>query len=300
VQFENVEIIDKEDLLNLLKKQAVAKTDLKVTWEAPKLADFERVLKVIKTEIEQGGINKAVPVVFERAHAALEENNLCGILQNVLARADKRIPYGYWTETEGIVGATPEILFCYNHFDQSLDTMALAGTRLSELEKTESLLNDPKEMYEHELVVRTLQKRLKKWGDLEVSPTYVWELGPISHLRTDFTVNLNEKPAGNEFFVDMIKQLHPTPALGISSGKFKFDWLKKIDGDVNRRRFGAPFGVINMAGRSRVLVAIRNIQWDHSDVFLGSGCGVVAQSELEREWHELEIKRKTIKHLLDL
>lgn len=300
IEFENYEIYSKVELADLLKKEADQGSDEPLEWQPPQLSEFKSVIEVIQSEIALGGLNKAVPVVFEKASAHLEETRRIRLLRNVLARADKRIPYGYWTETSGIIGATPEILFCYNHFDQSLDTMALAGTRLTEMEKESSLLSDEKELYEHELVVQSLKQKLRKFGDMEVSPTYVWELGPICHLRTDFTVELKDKPTGPEFFEKMVRQLHPTPALGISSSRFDFEWLKKIDGNVNRRRFGAPFGVINMKGRSRVLVAIRNIQWDHENVYLGSGCGVVAQSELEREWHELEIKRKTIKHLLDL
>lgn len=300
VKFEKFEICSKSELLGLLKKEAESALDERLEWQPPQLSEFQNMLEAIKKEIAGGALNKAVPVVFERAQAVMGEDQRVRLLKNVVDRAEKRIPYGYWDENTGIVGATPEILFCYNDYDQSLDTMALAGTRLTELEKQSSLINDEKEIYEHEIVVRTLKQKLRTYGDLEISPTYVWELGAISHLRTDITVELNEKPTGPEFFVKMIRQLHPTPALGIASNRFGFDWLKTIDGSVRRGRFGAPFGVLNMMGRSRVLVAIRNIQWDHENVYLGSGCGIVAQSELEREWHELEIKRKSIKHLLDL
>ena len=48
------------------------------------------------------------------------------------------------------------------------------------------------------------------------------------------------------------------------------------------------------------LVAIRNIQWDVDKTLLGSGCGIVSESKIEREWNELTLKRKAVKELLHL
>lgn len=302
VTFSDFVSIRKRDLLHQLGQKLSNAPEAPVSWrwKNPGYDEFAGQVQRIKSEIQKGELEKAVPVVYETAEGHVEENQRLRLLKSVLERCEKRIPYGYWTNVSGIIGASPEILFTYNQYDQTLETMALAGTRLMEIEKNSSLLQDPKEMYEHELVVRALRQKLKPLGDLSISPTYVWELNPICHLRTDIRVELKNNSVGPDFFTKTIQLLHPTPALGIYSERLAFKWLKNIDKPARRRRFGAPFGVVNLAGRSRVLVAIRNIQWDDDDIRLGSGCGVVKQSDLQREWQELEIKRKTVKDLLEI
>jgi len=48
------------------------------------------------------------------------------------------------------------------------------------------------------------------------------------------------------------------------------------------------------------LVAIRNIQWDKNKSYIGSGCGIVKKSELNKEWAELTLKRNSVKKYLGL
>ncbi|NCY26051.1 MAG: hypothetical protein EBX37_14775 [Alphaproteobacteria bacterium] len=44
------------------------------------------------------------------------------------------------------------------------------------------------------------------------------------------------------------------------------------------------------------LVSIRNVQWKKNLVFIESGGGVVAESELIKEMEEIHLKRNTIKN----
>jgi len=223
---------------------------------------------------------------------------LANLLLNLLKNAIKPQPYGYWDTTKGIMGATPEILFSYSGKTNELETMALAGTRETIKEAANSLEKDPKEMFEHDLVIQGLKEKLAGLGELQVSPTYVWDLGMISHLRTDFTVELKGKPKADKVFTEICALLHPTAALGVAPCKADWRFLKKCDGDERRGHFGAPFGVLNPSGKSVVFVAIRNVQWHEDQISLGTGCGVVAQSELPNEWQELEVKRRAVHALL--
>ncbi len=299
--FPNYVVLPKEELLHLLRalpKAKGAKHPSEWQWAEPRQRDFATQFNAIKKEFETGAVEKMVPAVFETATMPGWKAALPLLLRKNLVRAGKRIPYGLWTADEGILGASPEILFHYRADENTLESMALAGTRARMKEKQHSLVNDPKEMFEHDLVVRDLKGRLKKMGDMKISPTYVWELGKLCHLRTDLEIELNVKPKNPQFFLETCQMLHPTPALGVSPRSFPFTWLKNSDGKVKRRRFGAPFGVLRPDGSARVLVAIRNVQWQKDTFFLGAGCGVVPQSDLMNEWKELRIKRKSIKELL--
>ena len=99
----------------------------------------------------------------------------------------------------------------------------------------------------------------------------------------------------------MAQELHPTPALGVSPRKLGFDEIARWDDVTLRGRYGAPFGVLLPGTEGmRCFVAIRGVQWQDGSVLLGSGCGVVSESVLEREWKELELKRASVKRILAL
>ncbi len=273
---------------------------LDLHWRDPELSEFQVKFEMVQQAIAQNEIRKAVPVIFSRATGTLTAAMRAKMIANVLREAKKPTPYGFWTPDEGILGATPEILFSYDKREGVLETMALAGTRASALEARSSLVNDPKEMFEHDLVIKGLKEKLGAAGDLHVSPTYVWDLGVISHLRTDISVEFVKAPAAENLFSEMCMLLHPTAALGVSPNEADWRFLKKYDGSQSRFRFGAPFGFLNPTGKSVVLVAIRNIQWVEDQLLLGAGCGVVEQSRLENEWQELEVKRRSVRAILGI
>lgn len=244
--------------------------------------------------------------------------------------------YGFWTTAqnedsrsgephrrqglvgEGLLGLSPEVLFRLTN--TGLETMALAGTRrgvLTSDEQASAFLNDPKEAHEHALVVADLRARLSRWGQVLTGPTGVMRLPTLSHLRTPLSVAFGgpEQAESRPRFEDVARFLHPTPALGVAPRALGLEWMKSWDQAERRRRFGAPFGVSlrTPQGESldECLVAIRNVQWQDGAVpgpdplrrrswLLGSGCGVVPQSEFENEWHELFAKREAVRRALDI
>lgn len=299
ISFAHTAVTDRQALISELEAEAV-QPKLDLSWQLPKFEDFKIKFEMIQKEIKKGELRKAVPVMFEHSTGTMTLSMRASILKNLLINAIKPNPYGFWTPEEGMMGATPEILFTYNARNNELETMALAGTRASAREVQDTLANDPKEMFEHDLVIQGLKEKLTKLGELQVSPTYVWDLGLISHLRTDLSVELKARPAPEKIFTELCALLHPTAALGVAPNKADWRFLKKCDAGENRGHFGAPFGVLSPNGKSIVLVAIRNIQWHADQLTVGTGCGVVAQSELPNEWQELEVKRKAVHALLGL
>ena len=53
-------------------------------------------------------------------------------------------------------------------------------------------------------------------------------------------------------------------------------------------------------GHMHAVVAIRGVSWSGNEVSLATGCGIVAGSELEREWRELALKRHWVRQSLGL
>ena len=266
-------------------------------WLEPTESEFaEGPWREIRKGFSDRGLQKAVPVVFSRARTAI---SIAAVLKRLVApvpRAEHLRAYGFWDSGLGMIGATPELLFSARPESGVVETMALAGTRGKDEDRAAiQLLADAKERYEHQLVVDDLKARLSAIGDVSIGPTQVLELPALYHLHT----RVQARPRRAPSFMEMVRVLHPTPALGVSPRAAGFAEMRRWDDPSARLRFGAPFGAVWPEGMNCV-VAIRNIQWAGDEVRLGSGCGVVPESQVEREWQELALKRSSVKRLLGL
>ncbi len=274
-----------------------------IPFQEPAFEPFAIAFDRIQRAIGAGAIQKAVPVVFATAVAPTTRAMRAHCIRRTLLQSHGLLPYALLEPDAGIIGATPETLFRFDHGSPLLHTMALAGTRATADERAAPLLADPKECHEHALVAHGLRDKLALLGELEIGEPRPWAIGPITHLRSDVRLRLAD-PAlrAGALFEDIVGRLHPTPALGVAP--VSVDWrvfLRSLGEPVDRARFGAPFGLLDPDGRSRALVAIRNIQWNaRGQILLGSGCGVVAGSELGREWREMALKRQSVRDLLGL
>lgn len=267
-------------------------TDLALPAEAQTLEFVQpsREVFVKRTEdllaaISRSEIRKAVPVVFETANSQSSS-----IPISTLPESSQLFPYGFWNDDEGMLGATPEILFELNGLE--LRTMALAGTAAV---AAPSLLENPKEMHEHRLVIEDIHSSLSPFGQVNVGETQEKILPTLKHLFTPIDVTLKDSISPER----LVQALHPTAALGGFPRDTAKTWLaKQPEADV-RRRFGAPFGYVD-GDSALFVVAIRNIQRFDEKIWLGSGCGVVEGSVPEREWEELNLKRRSVRELLGL
>lgn len=267
-------------------------------WRGPEKTLFAEGLKQLKSLMARGEIEKAVPVHFERSDEKVTAGNLAYLIRQTTQAPTNLRPYGFWFEGEGMLGLTPEELFEYRSEggSESMSTVALAGTRPRFEAARRPLLEDPKERREHAIVLEDLCQRLDQWGDVIIEETEVLQLPHLEHLRARLEVQSSNLPA----FSEMVRELHPTPALGASPRECGMKWLAELNEKERRYRFGAPFGLSLHSGEALCLVAIRNLQWNSEGIHLGSGCGIVEQSELEREWKELALKRSGVRKFLDL
>jgi menaquinone-specific isochorismate synthase len=268
----------------------------RVDWEPPRLEDFEALFASAQQGMARGDFAKIVPVLFESGRFAQRGEWWRFFFSRLPTLPPGLWAYGYSYSSHGMIGATPELLFQGER--HGYRTMALAGTR--SVSHADELLHDPKERREHRLVVDDIARRLSPFGNVEIGPVGLLRLPTIAHLITPIFF-AESGGAEKMSFTEMVRRLHPTAALGVSPRTPAGErWLREADRGVKRRTFGAPFGIEREDRSAFALVAIRNVQWDGDRVRVGSGAGVLAESELEREFEELRQKRDQVKALFQI
>lgn len=296
---ENCMEIDREDLIEILEPHLEEDSE-EIVWNNPFLNTFQEGFEELQQKFTANILQKAVPYVMEQSPCQMSKAAFVKSCLSMLnfSRTFPLHLYGFWENGQGMLGATPEILFSLEgHEQRTLRTMACAGTRSERHGSAASLLNDPKELYEHRLVIKGITEALIPFGDVTLHNTTLTQLPGLAHLMTPIELALHQQQS----FDSLVHVLHPTPALGAFPKEAGWKWLLNYESKINRVRYGAPAGFINPNGEvSRCLVGIRNVQWNATGMFIGAGCGVIPASVMENEWQEIQTKIRAIKKLLNL
>ncbi|HEY4602226.1 MAG TPA: isochorismate synthase [Cerasibacillus sp.] len=200
---------------------------------------------------------------------------------------------------ECFLGATPERLVRLEQ--HKLQSMCLAGTAprgendVEDKRVRHELLNDKKNREEHDFVVQMIRRAIEPYCEdiyIPDNPT-VYPLKNLQHLHTPVTAILK-----HEYHIfDIIRQLHPTPALGGTPKEVALAFIRD-DESLDRGWYGAPIGWIDHQNNGEFAVAIRSglIQNDEASLF--AGCGIVKDSDVEAEYEETKIKFLPMLHVL--
>ncbi len=295
---ENTKVVSIYDLKTELSHVSHQCSE-KVVWQPPDHNFYQLMFHELKEDyLKTGLLDKGVPFVNSRAKGRMTPSSIARSLLSLLEVYEHSscFIYGFWDEKQGILGATPEILFRKRQNSQKVETVACAGTCSSDSEVS-AFLNDAKELMEHQYVIDGIEKCLSPYGKLSVHEMKILHLPHLKHMYTPITL----KPHQNVAFEELVKVLHPTPALGAHPKEQGNVWLRGIQKLIDRKRFGAPVGFVeNDSGLFACYVGIRNVQWDDHQVSVFAGGGVVSQSELDKEWNEILLKLSTVKKMLAL
>lgn len=188
------------------------------------------------------------------------------------------------------MGCSPERLYCRR--GRSLHTESLAGTvrrgrTPEEDERLERMLRqDPKLVHEHELVTRYVRQQIAPWVTESQSPAApeVFKLHAVQHRYLPIRATL--KPGVLD--AQLLQALHPTPAV---CGFPRPDAQALIEHQetVQRGWYSGVVGIVSPR-HSEFAVAIRSALLHRDRVLCYSGVGIVAGSDADTEWNELEAK----------
>jgi menaquinone-specific isochorismate synthase len=182
------------------------------------------------------------------------------------------------TPHHAFIGATPEHL--YERRGNLITTEALAGTKLKGISFGE------KEQREFDSVKRGIEATLTHFCDeiMQDDQDRTIPSVNLSHLYRKFSGRLRELMSD----VEIIRRLHPTAAIG---GEPRALALKLI-GDLEpfaRKWYASPIGWYDAAGAD-FAVAIRSAEIEGNTIHLYAGAGILAGSDPQAEWAELEAK----------
>ena len=195
---------------------------------------------------------------------------------------------------ETFFGATPERLVSLR--GRTVETDALAGTTgrgetPSEDEwLAEELSSDPKNVHEHELVAETIREQLEPYAaSISAGERRVRRLPTVQHLHTPITAELT----ADGHVLDLVEALHPTPAVGGLPPDRALETIHETE-PFDRGWYAAPVGWIDAAGNGAFAVAIRSAVARDRRATLFAGVGLVADSDPDREWDEVQLKYRPI------
>jgi menaquinone-specific isochorismate synthase len=285
-------------------KQFEIKTSIQtIRWQLPKWDAYDEEYHSLKKSFQNRVLAKAVLYVFEHAQISFDTSTLLHWLKHAInfLSAQEAHVYGFWSQSQGMLGVTPELLFkVIENPAFCVETLACAGTSHAGNRGCD-ILNDPKERYEHDLVIQGITQALNAFGTVQEGQSTLQAFGSLSHIVTPLKVYLTAKPS----FTSLVEALHPTPALGAYPKENGKIWLKEYEQKMPRGRYGAPVGYhLPKEGKNGCLVAIRNVQWDSKSnktvLSLGAGSGIVSGSQLANEREEVKRKIEAIKKILGL
>ena len=189
------------------------------------------------------------------------------------------------------VGSTPERLGTFRN--QLFLTEALAGsikrgdTATEDAILAKHLASSNKNMNEHRFVVKDIENRLHQHVSSlnRNSDPEIKKLSNVQHLYTPVRAKLKEEST----ILEIIGQLHPTPAVGGYPWQQAAPYLKELE-DFDRGWYAAPVGWIDRDLNGQFSVAIRSAVAQDKRVWLYAGAGIVADSQPESEWDETALK----------
>lgn len=196
------------------------------------------------------------------------------------------------------ISCSPERL--YRRRQQELFTEALAGTTIRGINQEEDellaqqLMDDSKNSHENQLVRQHIVDQLSplsSYVGAEERPS-VFKLNHIQHLHRSIRAELKHGVCDFQ----LLQALHPTPAVGGLPRNAAMNFIRQREGYM-RGWYAGACGYFNKL-ESEFSVAIRSALLEPGRINLFAGAGIVAGSDPETEWQELENKLATIMSIL--
>ena len=271
-----------------------ADAPLTIEGEFPAPGHWRHVVGLMAGAVGRGRLDK---VVFARrvdlsSRSALD---VAGALRRLAAAAPESAVFAFGRGDTTFIGATPERLV--RSEGRTYKTAAIAGSTRRGADDAEDavlaaeLLASEKEREEHAVVVRAIRRNLAPVSErIEVAPQPgIMVLRHVQHLVTEVTGTLRDQTG----LLALADLLHPTPAVGGEPTDLALAMIDEHEG-FDRGWYAGPIGWLGAGGDGELMVALRSglVRGNRASLF--AGCGIVADSDPDREWEESRIKMRAV------
>jgi len=213
-----------------------------------------------------------------------------------LRRLLSELALGYpdcWTyAVDGLVGSSPETLIRADH--NEVNARVLAGTisrgadAAADLEAALALATSSKDGDEHEFAVQSVLAALRPHTSVLTTSEipFTVKLPNLWHLATDVEGTLSDGSTS----LDLIAAMHPTAAVAGTPTQDALALIRELE-PFDRGRYAGPVGWVGADGDGEWAIALRCAQVTPTgDVTAYAGCGIVLDSDPDRELAETKMK----------
>lgn len=267
-----------------------AAATLRIATSQPGLDEWRASVGRLAGAVGRGRVDKVV--LARRLDLAADGPiDVPAVLRRLEVAAPESTIFAVTRHSRTFIGATPERLVRTD--GRAFRTIALAGSigrgrdQVEDGRLAAELLASEKDREEHEIVVDMLRRTLAPIADeLDVARgPVVLPLRHLQHLATEVSGRLREQAS----VLALVERLHPTPAVGGAPRDLALE-LIAAEERLDRGWYAGPLGWLDRRGDGEFVVAIRSGVVEEERASLFAGCGIVADSDPDREWAESEMK----------
>ncbi len=214
-------------------------------------------------------------------------------------------PFMYYLKfgNKKIIGASPELLFSLRNGEMT--TRPLAGTIRRGIDEKEdqklarTLLNDPKEKAEHNMLVdlhRNDIGRVAKFGTVKVRDLMtVKKFSHVQHISSEIVGLIRSED-------DMFSALASNFPMGTICGTPKVETIKIIDSNEPEARgpYGGGVGHFGFNGDCTFALALRSLFISDEYAYAQTSGGIVYDSVPEKEYDEIQRKLAAMRKVLEV
>ncbi len=275
------------------EKESLAKPKVVSIEERAK----EQYMTAVANVAQQINNGEASKVVIARSLTMNFEEEVQSVtaLHHISNEQQESYHFGLQKDNQLFFGATPERLIEISGghaYSACVAGSIRRGKSASEDDKLGiELLEDCKNREEHQYVVNMISNVFEQFcTDISIpSKPELMKIRDIQHL---FTPVEGKVAKGIDIF-SLVEALHPTPALGGMPTDTSMQIIRQEE-NMDRGYYAAPIGWIDSAGNGEFAVAIRSALLEGDRAYLYAGGGIVAESEVEKEYEETWVKFRPV------
>lgn len=291
---------DRSAILNTLMKEPLKKKNFRAKFIKDSLTKKEHaeIVERVKEQIRAGNTFQC-EVGFKTEYEV--SGDTIKIYEKL--REINPSPFMYYLKFENkkIIGSSPELLFSLRAGE--MITRPLAGTiKRGKDEKEDSrfartLLNDPKEKAEHNMLVDLHRNDLGKvaqFGTVKIRDLMtVKKFSHVQHISSEITGLIRSDE-------DMFSAFASNFPAGTLTGAPKIEAMKIIDNNEREARgpYGGAVGQFGFNGDCTFAIAIRSLFISDDYAYTQTCGGIVYDSIAEKEYQEVERKLRALKEIL--